>query len=161
MLHTSTKALNLRSSFEVMWRASEWKGELSPTKISVRHFRLFSPSVMSGRLQVGKTKLQNINIYSQFYLRRFYNMHAKKYQWRSSYGIVFTYWLLEETEKHLYSASHPATEETNMPWELNKCHILKLHWLKKKKRKWDGRNKGYQIPVKNVQFWVNEFENKQ
>ena len=91
LLHTSTKALNLRSSFEVMWRASEWKGELSPTKISVRHFRLFSPSVMSGRLQVGKTKLQNLNIYSQFYLRRFYNMHTKKFQWRSSYGIVFTY----------------------------------------------------------------------
>lgn len=57
MLHTSTKALNLLSSFEVMWRASEWKGELSPTKISVRHFNLFNPSVISGLLQVGKKQV--------------------------------------------------------------------------------------------------------
>lgn len=55
-MHTSTKALNLLSNFAVMCRASEWKGELSPTKISVRHLSLFKPSVMSGLLKATQCK---------------------------------------------------------------------------------------------------------
>lgn len=47
MGYTSTKALYLLSSLEVMWRASEWKGESSPTKISVRHCNFLNPPVMS------------------------------------------------------------------------------------------------------------------
>lgn len=45
---TSTKALYLRSNFVIMWRASEWKGELSPTNTRVRHLSFFNPLVMSG-----------------------------------------------------------------------------------------------------------------
>jgi len=44
---TSTKALYLLSSFEVMWRASEWKGEFSPTNIRDRHCSFPNPSLMS------------------------------------------------------------------------------------------------------------------
>lgn len=44
---TSTSALYLLSSFVVMWRASEWKGEFSPTKISVLHCSFFKDSVKS------------------------------------------------------------------------------------------------------------------
>lgn len=51
--HTSTKALYLLSNFDIIWSASEWKGELSPTKMRVRHRSLFNPSVMSGLLQKG------------------------------------------------------------------------------------------------------------
>lgn len=49
-VHTSTKALYLLSILEVMWTASEWKGELSPTNIRERHCSFRSPSLMSGLL---------------------------------------------------------------------------------------------------------------
>ena len=59
VLLTSTNALNLLSSFEVMWRESELNGEFSPTKIRERHCNLFNPSVISGLLMTAK----KINIY--------------------------------------------------------------------------------------------------
>lgn len=45
--HTSTKALYFLSNAATMWRVSEWKGDWSPTNMSVRHFKLLNPSVMS------------------------------------------------------------------------------------------------------------------
>lgn len=54
--NTSTNALNLLSSFEVMWRESELNGEFSPTKIRERHCSLFNPSVISGLLNKKKTE---------------------------------------------------------------------------------------------------------
>lgn len=47
---TSTNALYRLSRLEVMWSASEWNGELSPTKIRERHCSFLNPSVMSGLL---------------------------------------------------------------------------------------------------------------
>lgn len=54
-IYTSMSALNLLSSFEVMWRELKWNGEFSPTKISVRHCSVFNPSVMSDLLKETRT----------------------------------------------------------------------------------------------------------
>lgn len=71
-LDTSTKALNLLSSFVAMCTASEWKVESSPTNISDRHRSFFNPSLTSGLLCRGKrnswesklSSLKAIKIYS-------------------------------------------------------------------------------------------------
>lgn len=129
-----------------MWRASEWKGELSPTKISVRHFRLFSPSVMSGRLQVGKTKLQNINIYSQSYLRRFYTCTQRrpveKQLWHSFYLLIA--WRNRKTFILCLSSSNWGNKYA---MGIKQVSSFKTPLIKKK-MKWDGRKRGYQIPKK-------------
>jgi hypothetical protein len=49
-LYTSTKALNRLSNFEVIWSASEWNGDISPTKISDRQCNFLNPSLRSGLL---------------------------------------------------------------------------------------------------------------
>lgn len=54
-LQTSTNALYLLSIFEVMWTASEWNGECSPTKIRERHCNFLNPSLKSGLLQDNTT----------------------------------------------------------------------------------------------------------
>lgn len=58
--HTSTKALYRLSSFEVMYRASEWNGELSPTNISERHCSFRNPSEMSGLLLGIKNRVNSM-----------------------------------------------------------------------------------------------------
>jgi hypothetical protein len=47
LCNTSTRAQYLRSNFVVMWTASAWNCEFSPTKISVLHWSFFSASVKS------------------------------------------------------------------------------------------------------------------
>jgi hypothetical protein len=48
---TSTRAQYLLSSFDVIWTASEWNCEFSPTKIRVLHWSCFSCSVKSYLLE--------------------------------------------------------------------------------------------------------------
>lgn len=96
-LHTSTRALYLLSSFEVMYKASEWKGELSPTKISVRHCSPFSPLVRSGLLKIGKSELKHINMpmYREdrmqtilTLMKQFYNRNYRLIAWRNRNTLV-------------------------------------------------------------------------
>lgn len=74
MGYTSTKALYLLSSLEVMWRASEWKGESSPTKISVRHCNFLNPPVMSYLLHTS----------SHHQAVQMTNIRNKNYRWLST-----------------------------------------------------------------------------
>lgn len=52
LLTTSTRAQYLLSSFDVMWTASVWNWEFSPTKIRVLHWSCFSCSVKSYLLKI-------------------------------------------------------------------------------------------------------------
>lgn len=111
--YTSTNALYLLSSSVVMWMASEWKGESSPTKIRVRHCNFFNPSVMSCLLH---TCLASSVCYNKKG-----NSSAQKRQLREQ---GHTRWLLEEILKHLCSASHPATVESKVASESTMTHFL-------------------------------------
>jgi len=52
---TSTSAQCLLSSFVVIWMASSWNFEFSPTKISVRHCNFLNESVKSCLLEEGES----------------------------------------------------------------------------------------------------------
>lgn len=82
LVHTSTNALNLLSSFEVMWRASAWKGEFSPTIIRDRHFSFLSPSVMSGLLQ---NKTSKVKVVSKCIQLPFRVVTITENSWQCSY----------------------------------------------------------------------------
>ena len=137
--HTSTKAQYLRSSFAVMWRASVWKGDWSPTKISVRHFNVFRPSVMSGLLMINTWKFRYYVVKRNDSLGNtdYYCMSCCNTQ--TDLFIRITYLLLGETAKHLCPASHPVTATKNNKFKLKKpntaeqidlvtsCQSRKLH----------------------------------